>query len=89
MVGLITRKIVLVRVRIRLSIITYYYFKLIFLFLKIWKGSVADSGSKTEVFSPFVVAQYIRLHPTNCSNQCAFRLEFYGCNVTTGKCAHN
>ena len=93
MVGLITRKsqIVSVRVgvRIRLSIITYYFN---FTFLKVWKGNVADSNYKTEVFSPFVVAQYIRLHPTHCSNQCAFRLEFYGCNVTAGKrvcvCVH-
>ena len=32
-----------------------------------------------------VVAQYIRLHPMNCSNQCALRLELYACNITAGK----
>lgn len=52
---------------------------------KIWDGNVADTGHNTEVFNPMVVAQYIRLHPMNCSNQCALRLELYACNITTGK----
>lgn len=64
----------------------YVLFKLMYFFFKTWKGSVGDRDYKTEVFSPFVLAQYIRLHPTDCFNQCAFRLEIYGCNVTSGTC---
>ena len=54
-------------------------------FFKILDGDAAGKSHKTEVFRPTVLAQYIRLHPMNCSNLCALRLELYGCNVTTGK----
>ncbi|KAL9973643.1 hypothetical protein ACROYT_G020124 [Oculina patagonica] len=52
--------------------------------IKKFEANVDDTGSKTVVFNPSVKAQYIRLHTTNCSNQCALQFELYGCNLTTG-----
>ena len=52
--------------------------------MKKLQANVDDTRSKTVVFNPSIMAQYIRLHPTNCSNECALRFELYGCNVTTG-----
>ncbi|KAL9973661.1 hypothetical protein ACROYT_G020143 [Oculina patagonica] len=57
--------------------------------IKTFQANVDDTGSKTVVFNPSVLAQYIRLHPTNCSNQCALRFELYGCNLTTGLPGYN
>ncbi|KAM7435431.1 hypothetical protein ABFA07_014659 [Porites harrisoni] len=47
--------------------------------VKVFQGNTNDNGTKRVLVNPLVTAQYIRLHPTNCSGHCALRMEFYGC----------
>ena len=55
-------------------------------FLEVFQANANDMMVTTVVLNPLVVAQYIRLHPTNCSNYCTLRMELYGCNSTAGTC---
>ena len=52
------------------------------------EGNVDNASVKTVVLNPSVIAQYIRLHPTNCNNRCALRMELYGGNMTAGMEKH-
>ncbi|XP_073253396.1 neogenin-like [Porites lutea] len=47
--------------------------------VKVFQGNTNDNGTRRVLVNPLVTAQYIRLHPTNCSGHCALRMEFYGC----------
>ena len=49
-----------------------------------FEANVDDTNTVKVDLSPSVIAQYIRLHPTNCSNRCALRMEIDGCNSTAG-----
>ena len=80
-----------VRVRVRVSLRCsgfrgpkYYILQLIveytfLMFFQVFQGNTNDNGTKRVLVNPLVTAQYIRLHPTNCSGHCALRMEFYGC----------
>ena len=52
------------------------------------EGNVDSASVKTVVLHPSIIAQYIRLHPTNCSNRCALRMELYGGSITAGMHKH-
>lgn len=40
-----------------------------------------NDGSKTNLFDPPIVAQYLRLIPVVCRKACTLRMELVGCEL--------
>ncbi|XP_054632605.1 milk fat globule EGF and factor V/VIII domain containing b isoform X3 [Dunckerocampus dactyliophorus] len=48
---------------------------------QIFVGNVDNDGTKTNVFDPPIIAQYIRIIPVVCRKACTLRLELVGCEL--------
>ncbi|XP_063304957.1 lactadherin isoform X1 [Pelobates fuscus] len=48
---------------------------------KIFAGNTDNDSRKANIFSPPLVAQYIRIYPVNCRRACTLRFELYGCEL--------
>ena len=44
-------------------------------------GNVDNDSTKTNMFDPPIVAQYIRIVPVVCRKACTLRLELVGCEL--------
>lgn len=44
-------------------------------------GNVDNDGTKTNLFDPPVIAQYIRVVPVVCRKACTLRMELVGCEL--------
>ncbi|XP_041074370.1 EGF-like repeat and discoidin I-like domain-containing protein 3 isoform X3 [Polyodon spathula] len=47
----------------------------------VFMGNVDNDGTKTNLFEPPIVAQYIRVIPVVCRQACTLRFELVGCEV--------
>nr|XP_057931538.1 milk fat globule EGF and factor V/VIII domain containing b isoform X3 [Doryrhamphus excisus] len=48
---------------------------------QIFVGNIDNDGTKTNVFDPPIIAQYIRIIPVVCRKACTLRLELVGCEL--------
>ncbi|TSK20001.1 EGF-like repeat and discoidin I-like domain-containing protein 3 [Bagarius yarrelli] len=48
---------------------------------KVFIGNTDNDGTKTNLFDPSIVAQYIRIIPIVCRKACTLRLELVGCEL--------
>ncbi|KAM9816259.1 milk fat globule EGF and factor V/VIII domain containing b isoform X4 [Syngnathus typhle] len=48
---------------------------------QIFSANVDNDGTKTNVFDPPIIAQYIRIIPVVCRKACTLRLELVGCEL--------
>ncbi|XP_066557690.1 lactadherin isoform X2 [Amia ocellicauda] len=48
---------------------------------KVFVGNVDNDGTKTNLFDPPIVAQYIRIVPLVCRHACTLRMELVGCEL--------
>ncbi|XP_076877600.1 milk fat globule EGF and factor V/VIII domain containing b [Brachyhypopomus gauderio] len=48
---------------------------------RIFVGNVDNDGTKTNVFDPPIIAQYIRILPVVCRSACTLRMELVGCEL--------
>lgn len=48
---------------------------------KVFPGNVDNDNSVTNLFSPPITAQYIRIHPVVCRRGCTMRFELIGCEM--------
>ncbi|KAM8893579.1 lactadherin-like isoform 1-T1 [Spinachia spinachia] len=48
---------------------------------KVFIGNADNDGTKTNLFDPPIVAQYIRIIPVVCRRACTLRLELVGCEL--------
>ncbi|KAI1889757.1 hypothetical protein AGOR_G00166220 [Albula goreensis] len=48
---------------------------------KVFVGNVDNDGTKTNMFDPPIVAQYIRIIPVVCRKACTLRMELVGCEL--------
>ncbi|XP_076143239.1 lactadherin-like [Alosa pseudoharengus] len=48
---------------------------------KVFVGNVDNDGTKTNMFDPPIVAQYIRVVPVVCRKACTLRMELIGCEL--------
>ncbi|XP_046897520.1 EGF-like repeat and discoidin I-like domain-containing protein 3 isoform X2 [Hypomesus transpacificus] len=48
---------------------------------KVFMGNVDNDSTKTNMFDPPIVAQYIRIVPVVCRKACTLRLELVGCEL--------
>ncbi|XP_036390905.1 lactadherin-like [Megalops cyprinoides] len=48
---------------------------------KVFVGNVDNDGTKTNMFDPPIVAQYIRIIPLVCRKACTLRMELVGCEL--------
>lgn len=44
-------------------------------------GNADNDGTKTNLFDPPIVAQYLRLIPVVCRKACTLRMELVGCEL--------
>lgn len=44
-------------------------------------GNVDNDGTKTNLFDPPIIAQYIRIIPVVCRKACTLRMELVGCEL--------
>lgn len=44
-------------------------------------GNLDNDGTKTNLFDPPVIAQYIRIIPVVCRKACTLRMELVGCEL--------
>jgi len=44
-------------------------------------GNTDNDGTKTNMFDPPIVAQYIRIIPVVCRKACTLRMELVGCEL--------
>lgn len=51
-------------------------------------GNVDNDGTKTNLFDPPIIAQYIRIVPLVCRKACTLRMELVGCELN-GMLAQN
>ncbi len=49
--------------------------------LQIFAGNIDNDGTKTNLFDPPIIAQYIRIIPVVCRKACTLRLELVGCEL--------
>lgn len=49
--------------------------------LQVFVGNVDNDGTKTNLFDPPIVAQYLRLIPVVCRKACTLRMELVGCEL--------
>lgn len=52
-------------------------------FLQVFIGNTDNDGTKTNLFDPPIVAQYIRIIPVVCRKACTLRLELVGCELNS------
>lgn len=50
-------------------------------FFKVFVGNTDNDGTKTNMFDPPIVAQYIRIIPVVCRKACTLRMELVGCEL--------
>lgn len=48
---------------------------------QVFVGNVDNDGTKTNLFDPPVIAQYIRVIPVVCRKACTLRMELVGCEL--------
>ncbi|XP_062261332.1 EGF-like repeat and discoidin I-like domain-containing protein 3 isoform X1 [Platichthys flesus] len=48
---------------------------------KVFVGNTDNDGTKTNLFNPPIVAQYIRIIPVVCRRACTLRMELVGCEL--------
>ncbi|KAG7473924.1 hypothetical protein MATL_G00100890 [Megalops atlanticus] len=48
---------------------------------KVFVGNMDNDGTKTNMFDPPIVAQYIRIIPLVCRKACTLRMELVGCEL--------
>lgn len=48
---------------------------------KVFVGNVDNDGTKTNMFDPPIVAQYVRIVPVVCRKACTLRMELVGCEL--------
>lgn len=51
-------------------------------FWQMFVGNVDNDGTKTNLFEPPIIAQYIRILPTVCRKACTLRMELVGCELS-------
>lgn len=56
--------------------------------LQVFTGNTDNDSTKTNLFDPPIVAQYIRIIPVICRRACTLRMELVGCELN-GKCTDN
>lgn len=49
--------------------------------LQVFTGSTDNDSTKTNLFDPPIVAQYIRIIPVICRRACTLRMELVGCEL--------
>lgn len=49
--------------------------------LQIFVGNMDNDGTKTNLFDPPIIAQYIRIIPVVCRTACTLRMELVGCEL--------
>lgn len=52
-------------------------------FLQVFIGNTDNDSTKTNLFEPPIVAQYIRIIPVVCRKACTLRLELVGCELNS------
>lgn len=55
--------------------------------MQVFVGNVDNDGTKTNLFDPPIIAQYIRIIPVVCRKACTMRMELVGCELN-GKLTH-
>lgn len=53
--------------------------------LQVFVGNIDNDSTRTNLFDPPIVAQYIRIIPVVCRRACTLRMELVGCELN-GKC---
>ncbi|XP_027707526.1 lactadherin isoform X2 [Vombatus ursinus] len=48
---------------------------------QVFVGNIDNSGLKTNIFDPPLVAQFVRITPVVCRRACTLRFELFGCEV--------
>lgn len=48
---------------------------------QVFAGNTDNDGTKTNLFEPSMVAQYIRIIPVVCRKACTLRMELVGCEL--------
>ncbi|TKS73959.1 EGF-like repeat and discoidin I-like domain-containing protein 3 [Collichthys lucidus] len=48
---------------------------------RVFVGNVDNDGTKTNLFDPPIIAQYIRIIPVVCRKACTLRMELVGCEL--------
>lgn len=56
--------------------------------LQVFVGNTDNDSTKTNLFDPPIVAQYIRIIPVVCRRACTLRMELVGCELN-GKCTES
>ena len=71
--------------RVLLSSLLYHYTQRcnqgFLLCSQVFVGNVDNDGTKTNMFDPPIVAQYIRVVPLICRKACTLRMELIGCEL--------
>lgn len=49
--------------------------------LQIFVGNMDNDGTKTNLFDPPIIAQFIRIVPVVCRKACTLRMELVGCEL--------
>lgn len=49
--------------------------------VQVFPGNVDNDGTKTHLFDPPIIAQYVRLLPLVCRRACTLRMELVGCEL--------
>lgn len=49
--------------------------------LQVFMGNTDNDSTKTNLFDPPIVAQYIRIIPVICRRACTLRMELVGCEL--------
>lgn len=53
--------------------------------LQVFVGNIDNDSTKTNLFDPPIVAQYIRIIPVVCRRACTLRMELVGCELNGKK----
>lgn len=48
---------------------------------QVFVGNVDNDSTKTNLFDPPIIAQYIRIVPVVCRKACTLRMELVGCEL--------
>lgn len=49
--------------------------------LQVFVGNTDNDSTKTNLFDPPIVAQYVRIIPVVCRKACTLRMELVGCEL--------
>lgn len=49
--------------------------------LQVFVGNTDNDGTKTNMFDPPIVAQFVRIIPVVCRRACTLRMELVGCEL--------